>query len=64
MNRCSLELTDDEITISPLNHLRMDHWVGQGVPDSAIITLNAGCSDELLGASIKEGFKRCISRKI
>ncbi|WP_244182069.1 hypothetical protein [Proteus terrae] len=28
MNRCSLELTDDEITISPLNHLRMDHWVG------------------------------------
>ncbi|ODQ07385.1 MULTISPECIES: contact-dependent growth inhibition system immunity protein [Enterobacterales] len=64
MNRCSLDLTDDEITISPLNHLRMDHWVGEGIPDSAIITLKTNCSDEVLGASIKEAFTRCISRKI
>ncbi|MEY1229855.1 contact-dependent growth inhibition system immunity protein [Proteus terrae] len=64
MNRCSLELTDDEITISPLNHLRMDHWVGEGIPDSAIITLKSNCSDEVLGASIKEAFTRCISRKV
>ncbi|HCU0904545.1 TPA: CdiI family contact-dependent growth inhibition immunity protein, partial [Proteus mirabilis] len=63
MNRCSLELTDDEITISPLNHLRMDHWVGEGISDSAIITLKANCSDEVLGASIKKAFTRCISRK-
>ncbi|MER1736557.1 contact-dependent growth inhibition system immunity protein, partial [Proteus mirabilis] len=63
MNRCSLELTDDEITISPLNHLRMDHWVGEGISDSAIITLKTNCSDEVLGASIKKAFTRCISRK-
>ncbi|MEQ4923432.1 contact-dependent growth inhibition system immunity protein [Proteus hauseri] len=62
MNRCSLELVDGEITISPLNHLRMDHWVGEGIPDSAIITLKTNCSDEVLGESIKEAFTRCISR--
>ncbi len=38
------------------NHLRMDHWVGEGISDSAIITLKANCSDEVLGASIKKSF--------
>ncbi len=45
------------------NHLRMDHWVGEGISDSAIIILKANCSDEVLGASIKKAFTRCISRK-
>ncbi len=36
------------------NHLRMDHWVGEGISDSAIIILKANCSDEVLGASIKK----------
>ncbi len=38
------------------NHLRMDHWVGEGISDSAIITLKTNCSDEVLGASIKKSF--------
>ncbi|MBI6528837.1 hypothetical protein JEP40_06830 [Proteus vulgaris] len=46
------------------NILRMDHWVGKGIPDSAIITLKSNCSDEVLGDSIKEAFTRCISRKV
>lgn len=64
MKLCCLSVIEEEIIIRPQNHLRMDHWVGQGVPDSAIITLNADCSDEVLGASIKEAFTRCISRKV
>ncbi|HEK0625505.1 TPA: CdiI family contact-dependent growth inhibition immunity protein, partial [Proteus mirabilis] len=52
-----------EIIIRPQNHLRMDHWVGEGISDSAIITLKTNCSDEVLGASIKKAFTRCISRK-
>ncbi|OAT24260.1 contact-dependent growth inhibition system immunity protein [Proteus myxofaciens] len=64
MKLCGLSVIEGEIIIRPQNHLRMDHWVGQGIPDSAIITLNADCSDELLGASIKEGFTRCISRRV
>ncbi|MBG6039705.1 CdiI family contact-dependent growth inhibition immunity protein [Proteus cibarius] len=64
MNLCGLSFIGNEITISPLNHLRMDHWVGEGIPDSAIITLKSNCSDEVLGASIKEAFTRCISRKV
>ncbi|SUC22661.1 Protein of uncharacterised function (DUF1436) [Proteus vulgaris] len=63
MNLCSLSIVDNEIIIRPQNHLRMDHWVGEGIPDSAIITLKTNCSDEVLGASIKEAFTRCISRK-
>nr|WP_279634845.1 contact-dependent growth inhibition system immunity protein [Proteus hauseri] len=46
------------------NHLRMEHGVGEGIPDSAIITIKVNCSDEVLGASIKEAFTRCISRKV
>lgn len=64
MMLCALSVSDGEITISPKNHLRMDHWVGEGIPDSAIITLKSNCSDEVLGASIKEAFTRCISRKV
>ena len=64
MNLCGLSIVDNEIIIRPQNHLRMDHWVGEGIPDSAIITLKTNCSDEVLGASIKEAFTRCISRKI
>lgn len=64
MNLCSLSIVDNEIIIRPQNHLRMDHWVGEGIPDSAIITLKTNCSDEVLGASIKEAFTRCISRKV
>ena len=64
MMLCALSVSDGKITISPKNHLRMDHWVGEGIPDSAIITLKTNCSDEDLGASIKEAFTRCISRKI
>lgn len=41
----------------------MDHWVGEGISDSAIIKLKTNCSDEALGASIKKAFTRCISRK-
>ncbi|MBG2877085.1 CdiI family contact-dependent growth inhibition immunity protein [Proteus alimentorum] len=64
MMLCALSVSDGKITISPKNHLRMDHWVGEGIPDSAIITLKTNCNDEDLGASIKEAFTRCISRKI
>ncbi|MEX5485946.1 hypothetical protein IC611_09610 [Proteus mirabilis] len=32
----------------------MDHWVGEGISDSAIIKLKTNCSDEALGASIKK----------
>lgn len=46
------------------NYLRMNYWIGDGIPDSRIITLKTNCSDELLGASIKEGFTRCISRRV
>ncbi|MGR6852773.1 contact-dependent growth inhibition system immunity protein [Acinetobacter baumannii] len=46
------------------NHLRMDHWVGEGISDSAIITLKTNCSDEVLGASIKKAFTRCISSRV
>ncbi|QXL76962.1 hypothetical protein KPK64_01181 [Proteus mirabilis] len=63
MNLCSLSVVGNEIIIRPQNHLRMDHWVGEGISDSAIITLKANCSDEVLGASIKKAFTRCISRK-
>ena len=42
----------------------MEHWIGEGIPDSAIIILKTTCSDEVLGASIKEAFTRCISRKV
>ncbi|HEJ9439986.1 TPA: CdiI family contact-dependent growth inhibition immunity protein [Proteus mirabilis] len=64
MNLCSLSVVGNEIIIRPQNHLRMDHWVGEGIPDSAIITLKANCSDEVLGASIKKAFTRCISCKV
>ena len=40
-----------------------DHWVGEGIPDSNI-TLKKQLQYEVLGASIKEAFTRCISRKI
>ena len=42
----------------------MDHWGGKGIPDSAIITLKSNCSNEVLGASKKEAFTRCISCEI
>ena len=64
MNLCGLSFIGNEIIIKPQNHLRMDHWVGEGILDSAIITLKSNCSDEVLGASIKEAFTRCISRKV
>ncbi|HEK1039975.1 TPA: CdiI family contact-dependent growth inhibition immunity protein [Proteus mirabilis] len=64
MNLCSLSVVGDEIIIRPQNHLRMDHWVGEGISDSAIITLKANCSDEVLGALIKKAFTRCISSRV
>ncbi|HCT9020818.1 TPA: CdiI family contact-dependent growth inhibition immunity protein, partial [Proteus mirabilis] len=50
--------------IRPQNHLRMDNWVGEGISDSAIITLKTNCSDEVLGASIKKAFTGCISSRV
>ncbi|MCS6727004.1 contact-dependent growth inhibition system immunity protein, partial [Proteus mirabilis] len=64
MNLCSLSVVGNEIIIRPQNHLRMDHWVGEGISDSAIITLKTNCSDEVLGASIKKAFTRCISSRV
>ncbi|OAT15129.1 hypothetical protein M983_3271 [Proteus myxofaciens ATCC 19692] len=42
----------------------MDHWVGKKIPNNATIILDSNCSDELLGVSIKEGFKRCVNLKV
>ncbi|HIE6557053.1 TPA: contact-dependent growth inhibition system immunity protein, partial [Proteus mirabilis] len=48
----------------PYDHLRLDHWIGKSMPNNAIITLKTNCSDEVLGASIKKAFTRCISCKV
>ncbi|WP_243733453.1 contact-dependent growth inhibition system immunity protein [Proteus sp. G2669] len=47
MSLCGLSIVGNDIIIKPQNHLRMDHWVGEGIPDSAIITLKSNCSDEV-----------------
>ncbi|MEQ5227468.1 contact-dependent growth inhibition system immunity protein [Proteus cibi] len=64
MNLCSLSIVGNEIIIRPQNHLRMNYWIGEGIPNSAIMTLKTNCSDEVLGALIKEAFTRCISCKV
>ncbi|WCG91414.1 contact-dependent growth inhibition system immunity protein [Proteus terrae] len=64
MNLCSVNVTDGIISIIPYDHLRLDNWIGKSIPNNAIITLKSNCNDEVLGASIKEAFTRCISRKV
>ncbi|HGN0351462.1 TPA: contact-dependent growth inhibition system immunity protein [Proteus mirabilis] len=64
MNLCNVNVTDGIISIIPYDHLRLDHWIGKSMPNNAIITLKTNCSDEVLGASIKKAFTRCINCKV
>ncbi|MEQ1976893.1 contact-dependent growth inhibition system immunity protein [Xenorhabdus sp. SGI240] len=61
MNKCSVKLLDDKISIVPLAHEKLEVWGGKGMPRDRKIVFPNSITDEELGKAVKEAFTRCKS---
>ncbi|PHM72341.1 contact-dependent growth inhibition system immunity protein [Xenorhabdus sp. KJ12.1] len=61
MNKCFVKRLEDEITITPEAHEKLDTWGAKGMSADCNITLPDNVTDEELGKAIKEAFTRCKS---
>lgn len=59
MMRCSLEIRDGFLTISPSYHEKLEAWSGTGITENDNVVLPVGSSAEEIGAGLRLAFSRC-----
>lgn len=59
MMRCSVEISDGRLTISPSCHEKLEAWSGKGISDDDKIVLSVNSTTEEIGAGVRLAFSRC-----
>ncbi len=59
MMRCSLEIRDGFLTISPMYHEKLEAWSGDGFTEIDNVVLPVNSSQEEIGAGLRLAFSRC-----
>lgn len=59
MMRCSLEISDGFLTISPSYHEKLEAWSGTGIDENDDVILSVNSSAEEIGAALRLAFSRC-----
>ena len=59
MMRCSIEIRNGVLTISPSIHEKLEGWGGEGFTESDKVILPINSSPEEIGAGLRLAFSRC-----
>ena len=59
MMRCSVEIRDRILTISPNRHEKLEAWGGEGISDDDKVVLSINSTTEEIGAGVRLAFSRC-----
>lgn len=59
MMRCSIEIRNGVLTISPSYHEKLEGWGGEGFTESDKVILPINSSPEEIGAGLRLAFSRC-----
>lgn len=59
MMRCSIEIRNGVLTISPSYHDKLEGWGGEGFTESDKVILPINSSPEEIGAGLRLAFSRC-----
>ena len=59
MMRCSIEISDGRLTISPSCHEKLEAWSGKGISDDDKVVLSVNGTKEEIGAGVRLALSRC-----
>ena len=59
MMRCSIEISDGRLTISPSCHEKLEAWSGKGLTEDDDVVLSVNSTTEEIGAGLRLAFSRC-----
>ena len=59
MMQCSVEISDERLTISPSCHEKLEAWSGKGISDDDKVALSVNSTTEEIGAGVRLAFSRC-----
>lgn len=59
MHFCSVNLLNNNITVTPYSHEKPEAWGSQGMKEEDDIILPSSVSDEMFGSAVKKAFLRC-----
>ena len=59
MMRCSVEIRDGRLTISPSWHEKLEAWSGEGLTEDDDVVLSVNSTTEEIGAGLRLAFSRC-----
>ena len=59
MMQCSVEISDERLTISPSWHEKLEAWSGEGISDNDKVVLSVNSTTEEIGAGLRLAFSRC-----
>ena len=59
MMRCSIEISDGRLTISPSCHEKLEAWSGKGISDDDRVVLSVNSTTEEIGAGLRLALSRC-----
>ena len=59
MMKCSVEIRDGRLTISPSCHEKLEAWSGEGISDDDDVVLSVNSTTEEIGAGLRLAFSRC-----
>ena len=60
MMRCSVEISDGRLTISPSCHEKLEAWSGEGLTEDDDVVLSVNSTTEEIGAGVRLDFSRCL----
>lgn len=59
MKSCGVESKNDEITIRPSHHEKLEAWSGKGISESDYVIVSANSTPSDIGAALRLAFSRC-----
>ena len=59
MMRCSVEISNGRLTISPSCHEKLEAWSGKGLTENDDVILPVNSTTEEIGAGVRLAFNRC-----
>ena len=59
MMRCSVEIKDKILTISPFCHEKLEAWSDKGLTENDDVVLSVNSTTEEIGAGVRLAFSRC-----
>jgi CDI immunity protein len=59
MKKCSIESKNDQITIRPSHHEKLEAWSSKGINESSYVTICSSSSPADIGAALRLAFAKC-----